>query len=140
MKKLFSIICLSACTISHAAQLNLKSDKAVIRSIGLPVVETEKTPEETIYYFSSSVSSGLDIGLSPNTIHVEWLFSRSDKKVESFKQGEKATKALLGNKEGAAFFSKIINGATFNRLVLNNGIEVRNAQCVNNTCRYDVAR
>ncbi|MCF9034696.1 hypothetical protein [Acinetobacter nectaris] len=129
-------------------QVNINEDKAILKMVGLPVVDKEKGLDAknspmTQYWFHKSLSNNLEIDLSPNFIQVWWKFDEKDpKKVnEMFLLGQKVTRSLLGDADGPRFYLDLIQTKEeIQQVQLNNGIIVQKARCFNDLCRYEIVR
>nr|WP_254627304.1 hypothetical protein [Acinetobacter lactucae] len=129
------------------AKVDLNDDQAIIKAVGKPVVEQEKLTNEngepaTTYYFSKTITSGLEVTLSREFIDVIWQFNSKEpvKASAIFNDGQRITRALLGGKEGAALYENIAKGNKVDFLSLDDGTEIHNARCGAYACRYQVAR
>ncbi|MEH1712480.1 hypothetical protein V7G70_17775 [Acinetobacter pittii] len=129
------------------AKVDIKDDQAVIKAVGEPVIDKENLANEngepaTTYYFSKTITSGLEITLSREFIDVAWQFNGKEpvKASAIFNDGQRITRALLGGKEGAALYENIAKGGKVDFLSLDDGTEIHNARCGAYMCHYQVAR
>jgi hypothetical protein len=132
---------------SPVVKVDLKDDKKIIAAVGKPVVEKESGANQngepmTTYYFSESLSNGLEMSLSREYVDVAWKFNAEDKaKADAaFNDGQNITRALLGGKDGAALYENIAKGGKVESLILEDGTEIKNARCGQSVCRYMVVR
>lgn len=129
-------------------EVDINSDKAILKMVGLPVVDKEKGTDTkyspmTSYWFQKDLRNNLEIDLSKNFIHVWWKYNEKDpKKVnEMFLLGQKVTRSLLGDAEGPQFYVDLTQAKEEIKVVqLSNGIVIQNARCFNNLCRYEIVR
>lgn len=129
------------------AKVDLSNDQGILKAVGKPVVEKEKTGNQngepaTTYYFSKSLASGLDITLSRELIDVKWQFDSTDPAKASaiFEDGQRVTRALLGGKVGSDVYENIAKGLKYDEITTDDGIVIKNARCGAWACRYEVLR
>lgn len=129
------------------AKVDLSNDQGILKAVGKPVVEKEKTGNQngepaTTYYFSKSLASGLDITLSRELIDVKWQFDSKDPAKASaiFEDGQRITRALLGGKVGSDVYENMAKGLKFSEIVTTDGITLKNVRCGASICRYGIVR
>ncbi|HAV5431508.1 TPA: hypothetical protein JI046_12935 [Acinetobacter baumannii] len=129
------------------SKVDLHIDSEILKAVGKPIVDQEDStkhkgePSKT-YWFSKDLSNYLQIDLSQEFIEVTWHFDSQniDKSTATFEEGQKITRALLGNKTGGELYEHISEGLKYKELVLDEGIVVQNARCGQFVCRYRILR
>ena len=132
---------------SPVAKVDLKNDKEIVASVGLPLVEKESGANQngepmTTYYFSDDLRNGLELSLSREFVDVAWKYdaSNTQKAYAVFEDGQRITRALLGGEIGAALYTSIIKGSDIDAMSFEDGTEVNHARCGESVCRYQVVR
>lgn len=129
------------------AKVDLTSDRAILNALGKPVVEKEKGSNSNgepmvTYWFDKRPIYGVSIELSREFIDVAWQFHAEDKaaSTQSFNDGQRITRALLGGKSGSDLYENIAKGLKYDELSLDDGTVIQNARCGSFICRYRILR
>jgi hypothetical protein len=128
------------------AKVNLHDDQAIIKAVGVPVVDKEQATDpdgepSTIYFFDESNINVLQLELSRTRIAVMWRYDSADKESSTkiFNQGQQLTRAILGGKDGAYLYEALAKGLRFDEQAFDE-VVISNAKCSKLACLYEVGR
>lgn len=122
---------------------NLHDDKQIVKAVGVPVVDKEKSPAVedlpavTSYWFSKEIGNGLELHLAKPYIEVYWNVDKKDKNVAQ--QALNISRSLLGDENGKELYNRLTSGEEFQELELGK-YKITSARCGQFICRYQIQR